>query len=413
MNSFLTSSRETVLRLASGQLPKGYKRIRIVLGNETCDLDSAVSTLIQAFSEHLVGLRSTTVAVIPVMNIFEREYLVKTEVVFYLTRHDITRDLLTFRDQIDLKNLAEDVNRKLEVVLVDHHTLRDEDAFLVNSVVKVIDHRPRDPNWLWPDIETRMEIVGSCATLVGRSFCDKHPEAVDSRISSLLLGPILIDTCNLSIEAGRAKDEDFQMVEKLGNIAFPSTDDRVARATEIFREIVEAKADISKLTADDLLIKDLKVIGGVPFVGLPILVENFLGLSDALKALRNFAESRKATVVILMGLEVRSGKLSRDIAVSSFSFSRTHRDITGTVLREKIIKTLMSPELSLELKLLRQIEEWQIDKWKFEDGTLILDLYTVGNIRASRKQIVPFIRNLMNQEETIATGSRTTREPLS
>ncbi|KOC61458.1 Discoidin domain-containing receptor 2, partial [Habropoda laboriosa] len=315
------------------------KRIRIVLGNETCDLDSAISALIQAFSEHLDGLKKggPKFVVIPLMNISKREYFLRTEVVFYLMQHNITSNLLTFRDQIDLEDLTKNVKKKVEVILVDHHTLPDEDAFLLDSVVKIIDHRPQEPGWLWPDRETHMEIVGSCATLVARNFCDKHPEAVDSRISRLLLGPILVDTFNLSAEAGRAKNEDFQIVSKLESIAFPQVADKGARTAELFHEIIEAKSDISKLTTDDLLIKDLKITAGVPIVGLPILVENFVRLPDSLKALWNFAKSRKAKVVVLMGLEVNSGKLSRDIAVSSFlPYSKDSQDISSYNLRCKV-----------------------------------------------------------------------------
>lgn len=74
-----------------------YERIRIVRGNETCDLDSAVSTLIQAFSEYLDGIESKDLATIPLMNIPQREYRVKTEVVFFFDLHNIPSDLLIFR----------------------------------------------------------------------------------------------------------------------------------------------------------------------------------------------------------------------------------------------------------------------------------------------------------------------------
>lgn len=49
--------------------------------------------------------------------------------------------------------------------------------------------------------------------------------------------------------------------------------------SKTFNEIVEAKSDISKLTVDDFLIRDLKVANGVPIVGLPILVEVKYNLS--------------------------------------------------------------------------------------------------------------------------------------
>lgn len=95
---------------------------------------------------------------------------------------------MIYRDEIDLKALREARGSKLEVVLVDHHSLSDEDIYLVDLVVKIIDHRPRDERWAWPGREISLESVGSCATLVARDFLKKHPEVIDSQISSLLQG---------------------------------------------------------------------------------------------------------------------------------------------------------------------------------------------------------------------------------
>ena len=94
------------------------------------------------------------------------------------------------RDEIDLKALKENTKIKLEVVLVDHHNLSDEDMYLMDSVVKIIDHRPRDERWSWPGREIHLESVGSCATLVARNLFDKHPQMIDSQISSLLRGKL-------------------------------------------------------------------------------------------------------------------------------------------------------------------------------------------------------------------------------
>lgn len=206
-----------------------------------------------------------------------------------------------------MKALKKNVETKLELVLVDHHNLPDEDTYLMDSVVKIIDHRPQDERWLWPGREIHLESVGSCATLVARNLFDKHAEIIDSQISSLLrgmqasqqtrwlslnfiriyysdiklilrylnviviaifIGPILVDTCNFSKEADRATPVDVEIVESLEKVGLLDLD-----RDKVFNEIVKAKSDISELTIDDLLIKDLKVIVGIPIVGLPILVK--------------------------------------------------------------------------------------------------------------------------------------------
>lgn len=92
------------------------------------------------------------------------------------------------RDQINLHNLQNNINKKLELILVDHHTLLNEDIALKPSVITIIDHRPLDLAWSWPDILLNIEIVGSCASLVARDILQKSPDMLDPQIASLLRG---------------------------------------------------------------------------------------------------------------------------------------------------------------------------------------------------------------------------------
>lgn len=78
----------------------------------------------------------------------------------------------------------------------------------------------------------------------------------------------MIDTYNMSDEAGRATAIDVDILntlEQLGRL----TSDR----TETFEKIMHAKTDISELTLEELMIKDLKVTNGIPLVGFSLLVE--------------------------------------------------------------------------------------------------------------------------------------------
>ncbi|XP_076385542.1 exopolyphosphatase PRUNE1 isoform X2 [Megachile rotundata] len=313
----------------------------------------------------------TNLAVIPVMNIPEREYRVKTEVVFFLKQHNIPARLLTFRDQIDLKALKEKDGIDLEIVLVDHHHLTEEDTYLADSVVKVIDHRPQDANWPWPGRMVRLESVGSCATLVARNLIDKYPEAIDTQLSSLLRGPILIDTSNFSKEADRATSVDVEVVRDLERLGQLDLDKK-----KVFDEIVQAKSDISELTVDDFLIRDLKVTAGIPIVGLPILIGKYLEMPDVFDAMKNFAKSQNTTLLVLIGLEIRSEQIHRDIAIFSFSTDP---------LRDEIVQVLTTTKPSLELTLVKEINH--------EDGNCNLLLYSQGNLRLTRKQILPLIRD--------------------
>ncbi|KYQ53247.1 Discoidin domain-containing receptor 2, partial [Trachymyrmex zeteki] len=345
-----------------------YQTIRVVLGNPTCDLDSAVCALVQGLLEYsdIKKRGLTDVAVIPVMNIPEKEFRIKTEVVYTLNSHNIPPNLLTFRDQIDLQNIQNDANKKLELILVDHHTLANEDVELKPSVVMIIDHRPLDPAWLWPNVLLNIEIVGSCTTLVARNVLQKNPDMLDTQLSSLLRGPILIDTYNMSDEAGRVTATDIDVLnalEQLGRL----TSDR----SDIFKKIMHAKTDISELTLEELMIKDLKVANGIPLVGFSLLVEDFLVRENAKEVIEQFANERNCDVVVLIGQDVSKEHVSRDIAIFSTLCNQLANDIIQALVE--------STQPSLNLKLIKAIREEKCS----------LCLYKQENVKVTQKCILP------------------------
>ncbi|KYN06614.1 Discoidin domain-containing receptor 2 [Cyphomyrmex costatus] len=362
MEVFLNASKIALSRLSV------YQTIRVVLGNPTCDLDSAICTLIQGLLEYsdTERHRFTDIAVIPVMNIPEKEFRIKTEVVYSLKSHNIPLNLLTFRDQIDLQNIQNDANKKLELILVDHHILADEDVELKPSVVMIIDHRPLDPAWSWPNIPLNIEIVGSCATLVARNVLQKNPDMLDIQLSSLLRGPILIDTYNMSDEAGRATATDVDVLNTLEQIGRLISD-----RTDIFKKIMHAKTDISDLTLEELMIKDLKVTNRIPLVGFSLLVEEFLVRENAKEVVERFANERNCNVVVLIGQDVNRERVARDIAIFSTLCNQLANNIIQALLE--------STQPSLNLKLIKEIREEKCS----------LYLYKQGNVKVTQKCILP------------------------
>jgi inorganic pyrophosphatase/exopolyphosphatase len=76
-----------------------FTAVNIVMGNESCDLDSATSALVYGYllySEMNADTRNT-VAVVPLLNICKKELPLKTEVTYYLKKNDIPLDLLVFQ----------------------------------------------------------------------------------------------------------------------------------------------------------------------------------------------------------------------------------------------------------------------------------------------------------------------------
>lgn len=66
---------------------------KIILGNESCDLDSAICALTYAY---YLNCKNGLLA-LPIMNIPREEIFLKTEVIYYLKQNDITLNNLIFR----------------------------------------------------------------------------------------------------------------------------------------------------------------------------------------------------------------------------------------------------------------------------------------------------------------------------
>lgn len=75
-----------------------YKQIHVVLGNESCDLDSVVSSLVFAYfrKEHTYQDKLGHV-VLPILNLNSEELNLRTEVCYVLEEVGISRDHLLFR----------------------------------------------------------------------------------------------------------------------------------------------------------------------------------------------------------------------------------------------------------------------------------------------------------------------------
>ncbi|XP_076649400.1 exopolyphosphatase PRUNE1-like isoform X2 [Halictus rubicundus] len=386
LDNFLQQSKEALSNL------QDYDRVRVVMGNGTCDLDSAVCALVQGYLEYLDTKEEcefNRVAIIPLMNIPRREYCIKTEVVYVFKHYKISPDLLTFRDEIDLKGLTDRfAGTTLEVVLVDHHALPEEDSFLTDSVIRVIDHRPRDTNWPWPDRDVCIETVGSCATLVARRFLDAHLAYSDCRIEHLLretkrTTPVDIETLErLEHSINHTDSEDYQF------------DDR----NTVYSRLIQARNDISGLSLNDLLIKDLKVVEGVPIVQMPLLVRKFIAAEPwpiPFDAICNFAVARNTRKVVLCGMLIGSDEMKREFALFSLSCDSDNRRFdladNASIRSSEIFKEMRMQFYLAEPSLELRNGETLVDangKWEI----LIADQ---TNLAVTRKHIVPMVRNII------------------
>ncbi|KAJ2942273.1 hypothetical protein O0L34_g15820 [Tuta absoluta] len=314
---------------------KNYRNLSLVLGNESCDLDSAVSAIVYAaflYWEHVMikckvctrEHRDETSyrddIFVPLLNVDRNDFELKTEVAYCLKEHGIDASKLVFRDDYDFEQLTS--ASKTTVTLVDHHVLAKKDRFLTPLVTEVIDHRPVDrSNWNYSD-DTRytIELVGSCCTLVTQrirsvgalvsaegDFFKAFPNATD-----MLLCGIILDTVNFSKEVNKATPVDVEMAEFLESSAQTASieDERKSKLDSL----VTARKDVSKLTAAQLLRKDVKIAGDILVPSFPILVEEFLSKPGALEAVSAAVTKHECSIALLLGMSLAGG-LARDLAI--------------------------------------------------------------------------------------------------
>lgn len=258
-------------------------------------------------------------------------------------------------------------------ILVDHHVSPHR-----KQTLKVIDHRPFYPGSNLPtDCQINITEVGSCATLIADLMfksVDLDTNCGDVReILKMLYAPIVLDTVNFSKDADKAKPLDQMICDKLEALLDIDGGKRI----DLFNELVNARADVSSLNSLQILSKDLKIISNfdgsrvIAIPGYPISVREYTNMLAAKENLLKFADTHQCDVIVLMGMKVVNGTVSRDVGVVNI---KDHR------LFDKIIDRLTN-----ENSLLSLVPEEGID---FLDGKF----YAQNNVKASRKQILPMVK---------------------
>lgn len=292
------------------------KPVLVVIGNESVDLDSAVSSICLAYLLAKVGTnshvipaakRSKQFLVAPVINANRHDLPLKTEVTHWLISHHIQLDNLLCRDEINLSEHVENF------VLVDHHVSEFRE-----KVISVLDHRPFDSvSNLNSDCYINIQEVGSCATLV----CDALRKDVRTETLKadyldalkLCYGPIVLDTINFSKTADKVRPLDIEVGEFIER--FLNIEAVMPHRKQIYEELVTARADVSSLNSLQILSKDLKIISGKDGgnkVAIPgVDVFKYIEMENAADNVRAFAEREDVDLVVLMGMVPKSDTVER------------------------------------------------------------------------------------------------------
>ena len=185
-----------------------------------------------------------------------------------------------------------------------------------------------------------------------------------------ILETIIFDTIGLSPDAGRMKQLDVDMCERLEKFLNIKPNHR-----ELFEKLWSAHNDVSHLTPKQILSKDLKIVENILVPGLPMLVKKFLCLCNVQSEIRSLYEEAMCSVIVLMGLEVTNGVVYRDIGLYPYG--------EGCQIVEIIDKNLMNcAELNLE------VVDVEISNIKY---------FKQNNHKLSRKRILPLIKASIKQ----------------
>lgn len=261
--------------------------------------------------------------------------------------------------------------------MVDHHC-----SPYAKNVIAVVDHRPYDPSCDLPSSCRKIiHDVGSCATLVANFILESDIFKGDNTLFieplKLLYGPIVLDTVNFSKAADKVREMDIQTaaaIDPLIGIKVPDS-----HRKSVFDGLVTARNDINNLTPIQMLYKDLKIIRGngvsVAIPGFPILVKQYIKQPNVVQAVEQFAKENECSIICLMGMKVTDGDVRRDFGLVCI-------ETESKSMFDSIVKHIEShTELSLE----------KYNSNEFPKGLF----FTVHNIKASRKQILPIIKQVI------------------
>ncbi|XP_075231394.1 exopolyphosphatase prune [Lycorma delicatula] len=354
--------------------------VTVVIGNESCDLDSAVSSIIYAyflcirFSEEEKDRNVNNGSIIiPVLNIERKYYPLKTEVKYFLNTNNICEDSIVFRNEIDLVKLHEE--KKLKLVLVDHHILPEDLQGLENSVIKVIDHRPIDKKSNWSNEVVIIEPVGSCTTLVADEIIKENKNIMtNENVALLIYGTIILDTYCFSETVKRYTDLDREIVNQckiLGKIDISEDD--------LFNQLKESKNDVSQLSAPQLLIKDMKTVYNIPISTLTTLAQDFLQKVEAHESIKSHCKEFNASVCIILGVDWHEDVHYRDVYVYYEDDSTDNEAPCEAQQKADFIVQHLIDYSLLDLELIKTIYSGYLFKQKDTTWT--------------RKHVIPVVEN--------------------
>lgn len=374
LSDFLRRQRDLVRRISEGkELPT--EKLHVVMGNEAADLDSMCSAIMYAYLQHHIS--SNGPFYIPLMNIPREELPLRGEAHTVFQRAEIDPASLVFLDDLDLEKLH--AAGKLSVTLVDHNRLSSSQAFLEDSVEAIVDHHLDEHLYDEKKMSPRViQPVGSCCSLILSLYISTSSDRFLDRYNCfLLLAPVLLDTGNMKPELKKGTPLDAQALQILN----AKCGEDLAAVTE---ELQVLRADTSRLTTPQLLIKDAKYALVEDYIccvsSVPLSIAEWIERDpEFVKNLRAFCARKTLNVLVIM---------------TGFTDQTTHhfrRELVlfapDKVLHESFVLFMEASSLSLKLE--------SVSFPQLADGKAVA-FFEQGDVSKSRKQVMPIVVSVLS-----------------
>ena len=309
-------------------------------------------------------------------------------------------------------------------ILVDHNKLQGDLGNQYSSRVQgVIDHHEEEnavPGNTDPEPRV-IETCGSCTSLVlrqcksswnsisssslstgaahGQGESAINDSAVtqgwDAQVAQLALASILVDTANLTA-SGKVKQVDRDSVDYLeGKIHISPKDARTWNRDRYYKEIDEAKRNISSLSFTEILIKDYK---GWTEHGAK------LGISSIVKPLEFLVQ--KASEENSPSFEDQLQGFMDDRDLSVFAIMTTSTSSESEFKRELLVQARSSASSSAISFAEQGAREFQLEYIGIEGipirdkpGQSWRNTWLQKDVSKSRKQVAPLLRKTMTSAD--------------
>lgn len=334
LSNFLSSSKKVYEKIQ--ELKESPTNVHIILGNESADLDSIVSSITYAYFLHQTCISPDAIH-LPLINMTRNEIHLRNDVLYLLKMVGISLNELLFLEDVNLNYLFH--KNQLQLHLVDHNVLCPTQQDLAPCVCTIIDHH-LDENETYPFLDKKNKSiakVGSTATLIAEKFFTDFTNSIPPDIALCLMGAILMDTSNLqSLE--KTTNRDVLAIQTLEKYLKGSLSQNFYNRLEAYKQ------DISNLTPSQLLMKDFKTYLKDQFVyGISSLPKGICwGIENEaflIPYLENLTQEKNLSLLILLMINKDSQDFQRKVIV----FSQDEKVINGfeTLAKNELQKLLI------------------------------------------------------------------------